>query len=349
MMKANPSPMSVADYCESMDAKKITVNHDYQREEGIWGAFARSYFIESIILGYPVPKFFLYTRFDLYSRKSIKEIVDGQQRSHALFMFYKNRMVLSKKISNPDLDGKRYRDLSDEQKQNFLSYSLSIDEFSGVPEEEIRESFSRMNTNNVSLNAEELLNAKYQGEFKQFILSISRIYRELLISAGVISRRDVIRMQDNRMFADVISILEDGFITTKASNIERLYRSYNITFGKEDSYGPLIQGAIKDWQEMDGGNYDRLARRHIFYTHIAAHIANRDSSWILPSLSDEQKTRLGEIRGFGLTLDALNASLLANAVPEELVPFHAACSQKTNVDSQKFERFAYLLSAIEAG
>ncbi|MCK5747584.1 MAG: DUF262 domain-containing protein, partial [Oricola sp.] len=114
MMKANPSPTSVADYCEGMEAGRIVVNHDYQREEGIWGAFARSYFIESIILGYPIPKIFLYTRFDLKSRRSIKEIVDGQQRSHALFMFYTNKMILSKKINNPELEGKRYRNLSDD-------------------------------------------------------------------------------------------------------------------------------------------------------------------------------------------------------------------------------------------
>ena len=78
MMKANPSPTSVADYCEGMEAGRIVVNHDYQREEGIWGAFARSYFIESIILGYPIPKIFLYTRFDLKSRRSIKEI-EGEE------------------------------------------------------------------------------------------------------------------------------------------------------------------------------------------------------------------------------------------------------------------------------
>lgn len=348
-MKANPSPTSVADYCEGMETRRIVVNHDYQREEGIWGAFARSYFIESIILGYPIPKIFLYTRFDLKSKRSIKEIVDGQQRSHALYMFYTNKMILSKKINNTDLEGKRYRNLSDDEKQSFLSYSLSIDEFSGVPEEEIRESFSRMNTNNVTLNAEELLNAKYQGDFKQFILGTTRLYREALISSGVISRRDVIRMQDNRMFADLVSILEDGFITTKASNIERLYRRYNVAFGKEEQYGPLIATAMKDWQEMDGGNYDRLARRHIFYTHIAAHIANVDPNYILPGLNPEQAERLNVIRGIGATLDTLNAALLAEEVPEPFERFQYACSQKTNVDDQKFERFAYLLSAIENG
>lgn len=83
-MRAVYSPMSVGDYCKALNDELITVNDDYQRNAGIWSAYARSFFIESILLEYPIPKIFLYSKVDLRTRSTIKEIVDGQQRSHTL-------------------------------------------------------------------------------------------------------------------------------------------------------------------------------------------------------------------------------------------------------------------------
>jgi hypothetical protein len=101
MMKANPSPMSVADYCEGMEAGRIVVNHDYQREQGIWSPFARSYFIESVMLGYPIPKLFLYTRFDLKTKKSTKEIVDGHREVMPCSCFTRIGCVYRKTSTRP--------------------------------------------------------------------------------------------------------------------------------------------------------------------------------------------------------------------------------------------------------
>jgi hypothetical protein len=71
-MKANPWPMSVADYCQGILAKKIIVNEEYQRKGGLWTTQAKSYFIESILLEYPIPKLFLYAKLDLKTRETVK-------------------------------------------------------------------------------------------------------------------------------------------------------------------------------------------------------------------------------------------------------------------------------------
>jgi uncharacterized protein with ParB-like and HNH nuclease domain len=165
-MKANAAPMSVADYCHDFNNKKIVVNDEYQRNVGLWTAQARSFFIESILLEYPIPKLYLHARLDLKSRQQIKEIVDGQQRSQALVSFFNGKQRLTKNIDTEELRGLNYNQLSDEWKSKFLSYSLPIDQFSGAPEDEVREAFRRMNANNVPLNDEEQRNARYQGPFK---------------------------------------------------------------------------------------------------------------------------------------------------------------------------------------
>jgi hypothetical protein len=53
-MQVTASNFTVAEYCEQMRAGGIVVNHDYQRSDKVWPPAARSYLIETILLGYRV-------------------------------------------------------------------------------------------------------------------------------------------------------------------------------------------------------------------------------------------------------------------------------------------------------
>ncbi len=360
-MKATLSPTSVADFCQDLVANKITVNRDYQRDDRIWSPYIRSYFIESILLEYPIPKIFLYVRYNLKTRTSTKEIVDGQQRSQALRLFYENKMRISTKIETQELRGKRYRDLDETLQGRFLSYSLAIDEFTGVSEDEIRESFARMNVHNVTLNSEELRNAKFQGPFKMFIFRMARAFREVLFDAGVISRRDVIRMADTRLMSDIVYILDRGFTTTRPPEIDAIYKDYNASFAKEDDYEEYLKEAFGYWHQNSLANYPRLASKHVFYTLIAAICELLHPGLVTSTLDDDHKTELEDILAMGNSLSALNDKLSASANEEgeigeedgeaadeaSLDAFVSACTEKTNVGRQKFIRFAYFLSALK--
>ena len=82
-MNIVPTGFTVVDFCHAMGRNEIIVNREYQRSDKVWPGSAQSYLIETIILGFPIPKFFLYQKTDLPSKKTYKEIVDGQQRSMA--------------------------------------------------------------------------------------------------------------------------------------------------------------------------------------------------------------------------------------------------------------------------
>jgi hypothetical protein len=84
MITTQPTNMTIAEYCASMDRKEVIVNKNYQRSDQVWPHAARSFLIESILLGFPIPKIYLHSKTDLKTRKTIKEIVDGQQRSRAI-------------------------------------------------------------------------------------------------------------------------------------------------------------------------------------------------------------------------------------------------------------------------
>ena len=80
-----------------MREKSIIVNHEYQRSDKVWPPAARSYLIETILLGFPIPKLSLYQTTDLKTKKTKKEIVDGQQRSQVVFDFLEGTFRLTGK------------------------------------------------------------------------------------------------------------------------------------------------------------------------------------------------------------------------------------------------------------
>lgn len=111
-----PTNMTVADYCPAMKRGEIVVNREYQRSDKVWPAIARGYLMETIILGFPIPKLSLYQKTDVKSRKTTKEIVDGQQRSMAILDFWNDDFELPSTLETETIRGKSYSELDkDEQ------------------------------------------------------------------------------------------------------------------------------------------------------------------------------------------------------------------------------------------
>jgi hypothetical protein len=345
-MKANPAPMSVADYCHDFNNKKVIVNDDYQRNVGLWTSQARSFFIESILLEYPIPKLYLHAKLDLKSRQQIKEVVDGQQRTHALVSFFNNKQRLTSNIDTAELRGQNYNQLSDEWKSRFLGYSLPIDQFSGAPDDEVREAFRRMNANNVPLNDEEQRNARFQGPFKWFIVEIADRYKGVLGAVGIFSRRDLVRMSDLKLYADIVLTFDSGFQTIKGQQIDGLYKKYNGTFPKELEYSTLLNRIFDKFLETPDLHKAPLKKAHVFQTVILA-IAEILAPGSIPGLGEDAVAAdIARIAAVGLPLDVLVEALADPDAFPAAAEFVSATTQKTNVSSSRLIRFAYLKAAI---
>ena len=338
--------MLVADYCHDYNNNKITVNDDYQRNVGLWTAQARSFFIESILLEYPIPKLYLHVKLDLKSRQQVKEVVDGQQRTQALVSFFNNKQRLTKNIDTDELRGLNYNQLSDEWKSRFLSYSLPIDQFSGATEDEIREAFRRMNANNVPLNDEEQRNARYQGPFKWFIVEVADKYKGVLGRMGPFSRRDLIRMSDLKLYADVVLTLDSGFQTIKGKQIDDLYKKYNGTFPPEDRYKSIVIDALDKFVADTSFHIPAFFKTHIFQTLILA-LAEHFHPGSIPNLdADTAVEVINSAEQASIPLDILALSLNDPDSYPQAATFVAASTQKTNVEQSRLVRFAYLKAAL---
>jgi hypothetical protein len=55
-MQVTRNVFTIADLVKWLDEKSLIINRDYQRGSGLWPINARSYFIDTILNGYPFPK-----------------------------------------------------------------------------------------------------------------------------------------------------------------------------------------------------------------------------------------------------------------------------------------------------
>lgn len=340
-MRANPSPMSVADYCQSLNSGAIVVNNDYQRAEGIWSGQARSFFVESILLEYPIPKLYLHAKLDLLTRQTIKEIVDGQQRSQALRAFFNNKLRLSTKIETDELRGKRYSQIDGEWQTKFLSYSLPIDQFTGATDDDVQEAFRRMNANNVPLNDEEQRNARFQGPFKWFIIQLARDYRGVIGVTSLFLKRDFIRMADIKLYAEMAFVLDEGFRTITSAQLNSIYRKYNGSFENEDFFSIRMRYGLDLFAENSGLRRPIFLRAHVAQSIILALIAQKFEEPYVAGAIAAERGRENEIRRQNVTLETLELALGDPDAYPNLKDFVEACTTRTNVAETRILRFVY--------
>jgi len=150
---------------------------DYQREF-IWDEKRQSRFIESLLLGLPVPLIFVAE----IEKDGRLEIVDGSQRIRTLAAFIKNELQLKGLDKLKELNGVNFSNLQSSRQRKFNNISMRMIVLSSKATEEIRnEMFDRINTSSVPLLPMETRRGIYRGEFTDFIISLStdRLFKKL--------------------------------------------------------------------------------------------------------------------------------------------------------------------------
>ena len=228
---------------------------NFQRQY-VWRVEEASKFIESLLLGLPVPSIFLAK--DKYSSKLI--VIDGQQRLRTLQFFYDGKFPDGKpfKLKNviPQLEAKTYYDLAVEDRftlNNTIIHCLIISE--SEKSDSIFYLFERLNTTGTPLTNQEIRNAIYHGGFNDLLFSLSQSEVWKLLY-----HKEEIRLEDQELILRFIALtfeLEsysgnmneflNGFMLhnrsfemiSKKSIEDSFYNSFNIileSIGKDAFY-----------------------------------------------------------------------------------------------------------------
>lgn len=136
----------------------------YQRQN-IWKNCNKTRFIESILLGLPIPFMFFSD-----TKDGRCEIIDGAQRTQTLVEFMDNDMRLSNLKRLSDLNTFAYDDLPEYFKRKFPKTTMRIIVLSDETTIETRqEIFNRINTAGIKVNPIEVRRGSYSGPFMDFI------------------------------------------------------------------------------------------------------------------------------------------------------------------------------------
>ena len=165
---------SIRDILNWVEKDKIIIP-EFQRDF-VWTFNQSCKFIESILLGLPIPDFFMFRIIDNEKNTEKYILIDGLQRYTAIKQFVIGKYLQSdseKKFSINDKSSqwynKDYTQLDETDKDYFQDYSIKINVFDSVASDEkiqklyMTSIFERINTGSTKLSSQEVRNAIYSG------------------------------------------------------------------------------------------------------------------------------------------------------------------------------------------
>ncbi len=197
---------------------------EYQREEA-WEEKRKSKFIESVILGIPIPYIFFA---DVEGRY---EIVDGSQRVRALHAFLHDKFKLIELEKLTELNNFYFKDLSIVRQRRIKKKSLKMIALSEKTDPEARfDLFERINTGSVKLEAIEVRKGLYSGNFYNFITECST--SELFKKLCPISDKRTLRAEPQELILRFFAYGEDKekYKGQVAKFIDNYIKNKNKTF-----------------------------------------------------------------------------------------------------------------------
>lgn len=231
-MKIIRNTIPISDLFNLMIDSELTINRTYQRGQGLWPQNARSYFIDTLLNEFPFPKIVIRQVVDLKTKKTKREIIDGQQRLTTIKDFIEDKFKLSNVSSN--YKGMLFSSLSDEVKIKFFSYEVSTDTVISATESEILEIFRRINSYTLPLKEPEKRHASYQGEFKWFIKDLLDTYSPMLEKYKILTLKEISRMADAELMTELCQVIMDGIKSRRIPLLEKIYKDNDESFVEKD-------------------------------------------------------------------------------------------------------------------
>lgn len=197
----------------------------------VWTNKDKRAFLKTVLQGYPFPEVYIAAgKVDLDTGEGSEMLVDGQQRLTTLYQYFTGDKDLI--LGNELLP---YMKLSDDEKNDFLEYEVVIRDLGAMSIDAIKEVFQRINSTTYSLNAMEINNARFNGEFKAFADELTQhSFFENSENKKIFSAAEIRRMLDVQfVLVFIVTIMSNYF--NRNDELEDYLRNYNDEFDiKED-------------------------------------------------------------------------------------------------------------------
>ncbi|KHD08037.1 hypothetical protein PN36_12560 [Candidatus Thiomargarita nelsonii] len=181
-------PHTVFELMRKYDQKRLIINPEFQRNL-VWKPEQKSKFIESIILNFPLPPFYVNQ-----TKEGKYIVVDGLQRTSTLHEFVNDKFELNGLEALPKLNGYNFSELitlTGDYQTRIEDKKLSLYVIKpSVPIQVVYDIFSRINTGGTMLNRQEVRNCIFIGQATKLLKELSEEeYFRKAIDNGVSPKR----------------------------------------------------------------------------------------------------------------------------------------------------------------
>jgi hypothetical protein len=290
MQRSERSSYTTTDFNSWNETGGLELSPKFQRRN-VWKTPARSYLIDTLINGMPVPPIYLRVTQNKERTRTVREVIDGQQRLRAVLDFVQEKYALSKSV-RPDLGGKRFSQLSIELQNQINNYSFNCEVFQSISDEDVLAIFSRLNTYSVSLNKQELRNGKYFGLFKQTAYELAHEHLQFWRVNRIFTEDGIARMLEVETTSEIMIAMLAGQ-QNKKNSIDQFYAEYDETFTQRQATIDQFRKVIDVIGDAFG---DDLAgtefRRVPFFYSLSCVVAHRLFGIPKEPLASPRKRRL---------------------------------------------------------
>ncbi|MCZ8163688.1 MAG: DUF262 domain-containing protein [Microcystis sp. LE19-196.1B] len=286
---------NIAWFKKAHDIGDLDMKPPYQRNP-VWVNKQKSYLIDTILNGYPVPEIYMQEVIDS-SGNSKQIIVDGQQRIRACLDFVYDKFPMDEEDS-PDFANLFFSEMKDNLKKSIFEYEFVIRILPDLPEAQIRAIFQRLNKNVVALNAQELRQATYWGSFIKTMNELSNL--DCWKEYKIFTQNDIRRMLDVEYISELSIATLHGFQNKKES-IDEYYTLYEEEFEQREYLINIFNKVTFELlQAIPEISKTRWTKKTDFYT-LFLYLAKNSSK--LPLSSEKRRQLNSSLIDFGQSID----------------------------------------------
>jgi hypothetical protein len=304
-----------------IDNEEIDLKPEFQRDF-VWDINRASLFIDSLILGLPIPSIFLGLKQD--DENFI--VIDGQQRLKSAYYYiegkFKSNGIESifslKNLKDRDWNNLTYQELDDKIKKrirNAVINTTIIEDIDSKPDV-VHDLFHRLNTGGMPLTDQEIRNCVYSGDFNLQLIELNKNLNWRTLLGVIIPDK---RLRDTELVLRFFSLLHDI-----------------------NSYKPSMKIFLSDFQDRNKANTSFLAEnKRLFETTVSLIAENIGSNAfkttraINKSITDAIMVSIAQILQEGITPINILTNYKKLILDSEFVKYtQSGTTTPTNVKSR---------------
>lgn len=340
------SPYPISDFLEWRASEQLEITPTFQRRQ-VWQPKARSYLIDTILRQMPIPPLYIRTMIDLEKQRTIRQVVDGQQRLRAIFDYIKGDFKVLK-VHNAEYADMTFPQMPTDIQKSFLSYKLAVNALENLDDSQVYVIFARLNTYTVPLNKQELRNAQFFGAFKQAVYDLASRHLTFWRNNNILREPQIARMNDAELVSELLVTMLDGFRDTQDKDLKRFYDNYDDEFLQSDEYVKRFEKTIDVIKDILGDDLAHTVFRRV-PLFFSLFIVIYDALYGLPGQKSQRLTfSKKQTRIIHDNLIKLSGKVQSKTPEHNYLPFIEAAGRATANVKNRVVRHNYIWKVMEA-